>query len=116
MAATFYANGLQRIDREAVEGAVRRIVDAFQPNRIVVFGSYARGEAGPDSDLDLFVEMESDLRPLERGVRVREVLSDVRYPIDVAVYTPAEVAAARGRAGNLMSCVDAEGVVVYERS
>ena len=115
MSATFHDNGLQKIDAEAVHDAVRRIVDAFHPNRIVVFGSYARGEAGPGSDLDLFIEMESVLRPIERGVRVREVLSDVRYPLDVAVYTPADVADARTRFGNLMSYIDAEGVVVYER-
>ena len=39
----------------------------------------------------------------------------VQYPIDVAVYTPTEVADARTRRGNLMSYVDAEGVVLYER-
>ena len=99
---------------EAVDDAVHRIVEALHPKRIVVFGSYARGAAGPDSDLDLFVEMESHLRPIERGIRVREVLAGVRYPIDVAVYTPAEVADARTRRGNLMTYVDAEGVVLYE--
>jgi predicted nucleotidyltransferase len=115
MPATFYPNGLQVIDREVIDDAVRRIVDAFDPKRIVIFGSVARGEAGPDSDLDLFVEMESDLRPIDRCVEVRRVLRDVHVPKDVFVYTPAEVEAHRGRFGNLLSYVEAEGQVLYER-
>lgn len=115
MPATFHANGLQVIDREVIDGAVRRIVEAFHPKRVVVFGSVARGEAGPDSDLDLFIEMESSLPPVERGVRVRELLADARWPMDIAVYTPEEVRDARTRFGNLMTLIDAEGVVLYER-
>ena len=115
MAAHFYGNRLQVIDEEAIADAVGRIVEAFSPRRIVIFGSVARGEAGPDSDLDLFVEMESGLSPIERGIAIRRLLSHVRFPLDVFVYTPAEAADARTRFGNLMSYVDAEGKVVYER-
>ncbi len=116
MPATFYSNGLQVIDQEVIDQTVQRIVDAFDPIRIVIFGSVARGEAGPDSDLDLFIEMNSDLPPVERAIRVRELLADARWPMDVVVYTPEEVADARRRRGNLMSFIDAEGIVVYERS
>ena len=113
MPAIFYPNGLQVIDQEALDDAVRRIVEAFHPKRIVVFGSVARGEAGPDSDLDLFVEMDSDLQPVERGIAVRRVLRDVGFPMDIFVYTPAEVAEARTRFGNLMTYIDTEGKVLY---
>jgi len=113
--ARFHPNGLRVIDDDVVEDVVERVVNAFHPKRIVVFGSVARGEAGPDSDLDLFVEMESDLRPLERGIAVRRVLRDVDIPMDIFVYTPAEVEARRGRIGNLLSYVEREGKVIYER-
>lgn len=113
--ARFHPNGLRVIDDDVVEDVVERVVNAFNPKRIVVFGSVARGEAGPDSDLDLFVEMESDLRPLERGIAVRRVLRDVDVPMDIFVYTPAEVEARRGRIGNLLSYVEREGKVIYER-
>ena len=115
MPATFHANGLQVIDQEVIDDAVRRIVEAFHPMRIVVFGSVARGEAGPDSDLDLFIEMESSLRPIERAIRVRELLADAQWPMDIVVYTAEEVKDARTRFGNLMTFIDAEGVVLYER-
>jgi len=65
-----------------VDQIVEKIVEACNPRRVVVFGSRARGEAGPESDLDLFVEMESDKPPRER-IRCRTLnpLSvDVRYP------------------------------------
>ena len=113
--ARFHPNGLRVIDDDVVEDVVERVVNAFHPKRIVVFGSVARGEAGPDSDLDLFVEMESDLRPLERGIAVRRVLRDVDIPMDIFVYTRAEVEARRGRIGNLLSYVEREGKVIYER-
>ena len=115
MSATFYSNGLRVIDDEVVTDVVRRVVDTFHPKRVVVFGSVARGETGPDSDMDLFVEMESDLRYIDRCVAVRTALHDVQIPLDVFVYTPAEVVAHRGRVGNLLSYVESEGKVLYER-
>lgn len=115
MPAKFHPNGLQVIDDEAIDSVVSRLVDRFQPKRIVVFGSVARGEAGPDSDLDLFIEMESDLRPIQRSVEIRKALRDVRFPMDIFVYTPAEVADGRTRFGNLITYVDSEGRVVYDR-
>ena len=114
--ARFHPNGLRVIDDDVIADVVERVVNAFHPKRIVVFGSAARGEAGPDSDLDLFVEMESALRPLARAVAVRRALRDVDVPMDVFVYTPEEVEARRGDVGDLLSYVDAEGVVCYERN
>ena len=111
----YWPNGFQVIDEATMHDVVRRIVDRFHPRRIVVFGSHARGDAGPDSDLDLFVEMESDLSPLDRNLEFRRFLDDRRYPIDVVVYTPDEVTDARRRFGNLMSYIDAEGRTLYER-
>ena len=70
---------------------------------------------GPDSDIDLFIEMESDLRPIDRMVEVQRLFGLRLWGLDVFVYTPAEVEARRGRIGNLLSYVDAEGKVLYER-
>jgi predicted nucleotidyltransferase len=100
--AKFYPNGLRVIDDDVIDEVVDRVVHAFHPKRIVVFGSVARGEAGPDSDLDLFIEMESDERYVERGVAVRRVLQGMHVPMDIFVYTPAEVDAYRGRLGSLL--------------
>ncbi len=61
-----------------------RIVEAVHPNRILLFGSYARGDFGPDSDLDIFVEMESTERRYIRRALGRTIL--VNYCSFVFVY------------------------------
>lgn len=50
-----------------IEEIVRKIAEAFRPRRIVMFGSRARGDTRPDSDLDLTVEMETDDPPAQRA-------------------------------------------------
>ena len=112
---TFLKNGVQVVDQELIDDVVHRIVERFHPKRIVLFGSRARGDAGPESDIDLFIEMESALRPLDRAVEVLKLFGLRRWGLDVFVYTPREVVAYRGRIGNLLSYVDAEGKVLYER-
>lgn len=93
----------------------QRVVAAYSPIRVVLFGSHARGEARPDSDIDLFVEMESDRPARERRIAIRRLLDDEGYPLDLVVMTPAEVAEARRQVGSILSYVDAEGRVLYER-
>ena len=112
---TFLENGLQVVDQELIDDVVRRIVERFHPKRIVLFGSQARGDAGPEGDIDLFIEMESNQRPIDRMVAVASLFDDRLWGLDVFVYTPAEVDAGRGRVGNLLSYVEAEGKLLYER-
>ena len=93
----------------------RTIVERFQPRRIVLFGSHARGQARPDSDVDLMVEMES---PLPRGARAAEILKafGIRpWAMDLIVYTPQEVMASRGTPGSLLTLIEAEGRTLYEQ-
>lgn len=101
---------------ERLREVTERIVDHLCPRRIVLFGSYARGEAGPDSDLDLFVEMETDARPPERAASVAALFGLRRWPLDVVVYTPQEVERLRGVRGTLLSQIEADGQLLYERA
>ncbi|WP_420454112.1 nucleotidyltransferase domain-containing protein [Rubrivirga sp.] len=73
--------------------AVARLVRAFDPLRIDVFGSVARGTAGPHSDLDLLVVLGSLDRSEKRAARVhaRRVLAGLGVPVDVLVTSPLEI-------------------------
>jgi uncharacterized protein len=103
------------MDRKQLEEVARTIVEKFDPVRVVVFGSHARGEAGEDSDLDLFVEMETERRPPERAVEVSAMFGLRPWSLDVVVYTPAEVDRLRKVRGTLLATIEAEGEVLYER-
>jgi len=70
---------------------IERICKAGSPQRIVLFGSRARGEARPDSDLDLLIIEESDLPRHQRSPRYYHALAGLFPAKDILVYTPAEV-------------------------
>jgi len=103
------------MERKELEEIAAKIVERFKPVRVVLFGSHARGKAGKDSDLDLFVEMETDQRPPERTIEVSAIFGLRQWPLDVVVYTPAEVERLRGVRGSLLSIIEDEGEVLYER-
>lgn len=94
----------------------RRIVKHFHPDRIVVFGSQARGDATPDSDIDLLVVVEdgSDRRQLVRSIRM--ALADIAVSKDIFVTTPSYAARYGDVIGTLVEPALHEGVTIYARS
>lgn len=94
----------------------RRIVARFRPERIVVFGSQARGDATPDSDIDLLVVVSDgrDRRELLRSIRM--ALADVMVSKDVFVTTPGHAARYGDVIGTLVEPALREGVTIYARS
>ncbi len=99
----------------ALEQVTRTIIERFHPKRIVLFGSHARGDAGSDSDLDLFIEMQTSRRPPERAIEVSAPFGLRPWPLDVVVYTPEEVQRLKGVNGTLLSAIEKEGKVLYEQ-
>jgi predicted nucleotidyltransferase len=98
------------------DSLLRSIVAEFAPQRVILFGSAARGEAGPDSDLDLLVVLDDDV-PLEKlGAKaVYAARGDYREPVDI-IPCRASVLEQRARAkGSFAHIVLRDGVTVYER-
>lgn len=95
---------------------VERIVTGFQPLRIILFGSHARGTATPSSDVDLLVVLPDVRDNREATVAIRQALGDLLASKDIVVTTPDELAR-RGRlVGTVLRAALREGKVVYERS
>lgn len=101
------------VARKAVEG----IVELLEPERVILFGSYARGQAGPGSDLDLLVVIETDEPPLEACIRVRRAARARCHgvPMDVLAYTPEELEARLAAGHPLLERILREGVALYAR-
>lgn len=73
---------------KSLDEIVRRLVIAYEPERIYLFGSHARGDAGPDSDLDLLVIVPDDATPERRRSRLAyEVLRGTGVAADVVVWS-----------------------------
>ncbi len=70
---------------------VDRLVHGYDPDRIILFGSHASGRSREDSDIDLIIVKETNRRPLDRRVEAHRLVADLGVPIDIRVYTPAEL-------------------------
>ncbi|MDA0737682.1 MAG: nucleotidyltransferase domain-containing protein [Nitrospirae bacterium] len=98
-----------------IEEMVRRIVETWNPVQIILFGSYARGTAGPDSDVDFLVVMarSEDRRNVRLGIR--RALSGMGLPKDIVVVTPQEIERYRECPGTIIRAALGEGKVLYEQ-
>jgi len=94
---------------------VARIRDAIQPDRVILFGSRARGTAHPNSDFDLLVIKESDEPRYRRSARLYTALADLPVEVEVMVYTPEEVSEWSAVPEAFVSTALREGKVLYER-
>jgi uncharacterized protein len=94
---------------------VRRIVQRFSPEQIVLFGSQARGDAGPDSDVDLLVVLPVVGSKRDLCVEIGLALQDFRVPKDILVTTPEEMARFADISGTLAYIAGHEGKLMYAR-
>jgi uncharacterized protein len=101
------------IDRTVIDAAVRTLAEAAQPQRIVLFGSHARGDARDDSDLDLLVIEGQVPDRAKEMVRLRRALRPLRIPVDVLVASVEEVARYAGEPGHVLYWALKDGRVVY---
>ncbi len=94
---------------------VAKIVDNYKPEKVILFGSLARGEVKNDSDIDLLIIKKSDKK---RPFRVKDVFAAIRglkrsFSLDAIVYTPEELEKRVFLGDYFISRVLAEGKILY---
>lgn len=99
-----------------IQKMVDRIVEQFHPEQIILFGSYARGNAGSDSDVDLLVVMPVAGSKREKMVEIGLALHDIAMPKDILVCTPEEFAWRKDIIGTIEHPAAQEGAVLYARA
>jgi predicted nucleotidyltransferase len=93
-----------------------RIVTEFHPDRIIMFGSHARGTAGPDSDVDLLVVMPVIGSKREKAVEIAIALRDFAVPTDIIVTTPEDFEWRKDIVGTIERPAAREGKVLHART
>ena len=102
-------------DEKVLAEMVRRLVEALDPDRIVLFGSRARGDQQPDSDVDLLIVKASNGSTDQWDVRAYEALTGLGIPTDILCYTTQEVEDWAPVRNHVISRALREGQVLYER-
>lgn len=111
---------MAELDGRMLEHLTEKLVEAAEPRRIILFGSYARGEAAPQSDLDLLVIEDEPFGPgrsrRKEAARLSRLLADLPIPQDILLYSADEVEKWRGARNHVVARALREGKVLYERT
>ena len=111
-----YKPHLPTLDTNLTQEIIRRVVEATGPEKIILFGSRARGDHRPDSDIDLLVIQKSNVVRHRRAVPIYRALTGLPTDVDVEVivYTPAEAEDWREVRQAFVTTALREGRVLYE--
>ena len=104
------------IDSATIQAIAQLIVERFDPEQVVLFGSHTRGEAGAHSDVDLLVVLRTEAGRPQHGNPIRRAIAE-RFilPIDVIILSPEDLAEQCDDPYSLIHKVLKEGKVLYER-
>jgi predicted nucleotidyltransferase len=102
------------VDDTLTSEIVRRILTVSKPDRIIMFGSAAKGETTRDSDIDLLIVEQAPVNIREESVRIRMAIGDVDYPVDVIVIQAERFEATKHIVGGIAYPAHIYGRVLYE--
>ncbi|MBI4366034.1 MAG: nucleotidyltransferase domain-containing protein [Deltaproteobacteria bacterium] len=101
---------------EKIAEIVRRIVLAVHPERIILFGSQARGQGNAQSDVDLLIVMREIGSRRRKVVELYRLLAGTGISKDIVILTPEELERYQGIVGTIAQAAVREGKVVYEQA
>ncbi len=100
--------------QEAIDTAVRRLVGAVSPRKVILFGSFADGTATSESDVDLLVIEQEVISKRTEMVRLRKAIGSIGFPVDVLVVSEGEISEWGHLPGTAMYWALKNGKVLYE--
>ncbi len=103
------------VQRSDIIEYANEVVRQFQPERIILFGSYAEGKATADSDVDLFVEMNHTQSSLQQALVIRKAIKRT-FPLDLVVKNPREIQQRLRQNDFFLKTIMNDGQVLYERA
>jgi uncharacterized protein len=103
----------KRIPQKAIDQVVEQIVEKFKPQKIILFGSYARGNPRAESDVDMLVVMDTPLREVQQAIQICQQI-DYRFGLDLIVHTPKYLEERLKMGDWFLRDVLKEGKVIYE--
>jgi predicted nucleotidyltransferase len=106
---------LRKITPRLIDKMARRLARRFRPEQIILFGSHARGRAGPDSDVDLLIIMPFTGSKRDKEIELRLALYDFLVPMDIILASPEEARRRRNIPGTIIRPALREGKVLYVR-
>jgi predicted nucleotidyltransferase len=98
----------------AIHNVVQQVAAHFQPEKVILFGSYAYGHSQPESDVDLLVIMRTPLKPMEQAVRICQAI-EYHFGLDLIVRTPEMLERRLALGDPFLAEIVSEGKVLYER-
>jgi len=104
---------LSMISEQTIQQAALLLGEAAKPAQVILFGSYARGDAREDSDVDFLVIESEPHDKFSEMVRLRQVVRPLKIPVDVLVCSQAEVTMHQGSCSSAVYWALREGRVVY---
>jgi len=103
----------KRIPQKAIDQVVEQIVEKFKPQKIILFGSYARGNPRPESDVDMLVVMDTSLKESNISLEIHRHLN-VMFGLDLVVYTPKRLKERVDMGDWFVRDILKEGKILYE--
>ena len=104
-----------RIPMQAIHAVVKQIAEKFQPDKIILFGSYAYGQPRPESDVDLLVVMDTPLRSRQQRLEISRALSPRPFPLDIVIRTPKQLKERVAIGDPFLLEITNRGKVLYEQ-
>ena len=104
------------IDSHKIDEVINRIATRFNPDKIILFGSYANGTQNENSDLDLLIVQDSDLPMQKRGFDIRMSLLGTMIPMDILFYTKSEFEEEKSKNSSFLYSAIKNSRIMYERA